>query len=114
ALQRGREGGGGELPSDHARSREEIAIAGLELVELSVDETAHVMRDRLYRTKRALGPVAPRELIDDPGHEQRIAAGAFKQQRRHVVRARSVRLVAEARREERLDRLQAERLERDL
>ena len=95
-LQRGRDGGGREFAADDARGRQQVAVALVELVDLPIDEASHIMRDRHDCAERPPGSFSLRQLVDDAGHEQRIAARPLQQQRRHLAQLRPAVVVVPA------------------
>ena len=74
--QDGRNRGHGKLAADHAPCHQEIAVGGIELVDLAVDISPHAGRNGRY----CFGNVRRRpglyELVDDAGEEERVTAGA--------------------------------------
>ena len=110
-LERGGNGCGRKFAADDAGRGQQVTVALGQLVDLAVDEAAHVVRDCDDRARRSTFLL--RKLIDDTGHEQRIAAGPLQQERRHFAQLRSAAVVAEPSLQIACDGRKTERSERD-
>ena len=113
-LQRGGNRGSREFAADDAGGGEQFTVAVIEVIDLPVDEAAHVVRDRHDRAGRRRRRGCTCQLIDDADHEQGVASRPFEQQACDLMRLRQATSIAEPGGQVGLDGVEIERAQSDL